>query len=48
MIYQLLSNETCGFVFQQSPEQTETCSVISVGAVLYFTKCGMVWCGAYI
>ena len=24
------------------------CSVISVSAVLYFTKCGMVWCGAYM
>ena len=24
------------------------CSVLSVIAVLYFTKCGMVWCGAYI
>ena len=23
-------------------------SAISVSAVLYFTWCGMVWCGAYI
>ena len=52
MINQLLSNETCGFVYSiksgEKRKHARQYSVISVTAVLYFTKCGMVWCGAYI
>ena len=33
---------------QNKRNHARQCSVISVSAVLYFTKCGMVWCGAYI
>ena len=51
MIYQFLSNETCGFVWfskvRNKRKHARQCSVISVSAELYFTKCGMVWCGAY-
>ena len=48
MNYQLLSNETCGFVYSNENMLGSVRSVISVSAVQYFTKCGIVWCGAYI
>ena len=60
MLNHLLSNEKFGFVYstksgkkqkqkkKKKRKHARQCSVISVSAVLYFTKCGMVWCGAYI